>query len=292
MKKMLFICNPLAGQRRVQRLMCEVLDIFSALGWTVTVHITQSRGDASRASAELGAGCDRIVCCGGDGTFNEVINGAETLENPPPLGYIPAGTTNDFAATLGLSADILEAAKAAAGEREKHIDLGLFGTRYFSYIASFGAFTESSYNVSQELKNSFGHFAYVCEGIRELSGLKPSRVKIAADERVFEDYYIFGAIANTTSIGGILKLGEDEVDLADGLFEVILVRNPKSLSELSELVKAVNTRRFDVDGITFFHTSRVKLITDGIPWSIDGEKCEDGGQVEVKNIRNALRIIV
>ena len=192
MKKMLFVMNPYAGQRRANRYLTDILTIFNRADYDVTVYMTAGPGDGARAVEERAAGMDLIACCGGDGTFNETVTGMLRAGVDVPLGYIPAGSTNDFASSLKLPSNVLEAARAIVEGKPRRYDVGSFGNRYFTYVASFGAFTRASYATPQNVKNALGHTAYVLEGIQELSQLKNVHVRLELDEdRVVEDDFLF-----------------------------------------------------------------------------------------------------
>ena len=246
MKKLLFIMNPFAGQRRANRYLTDILTLFNRAGYDVTVYMTAGPGDGARMVEEKAADMDLIVCCGGDGTFNETVTGMLRAGADVPLGYIPAGSTNDFAASLRLPTNVLKAAQLIVEGKPRRYDVGQFGNRYFTYVASFGAFTRASYATAQSVKNALGHTAYLLEGIQELSQLKNIHVRLELDGgRVIEDDFLFGAISNSTSVGGILTLDPKQVDMSDGLFELLLVRAPQDLGEVSECLRALQTQKYN-----------------------------------------------
>ena len=224
MKKMLFVMNPYAGQRRANRYLADVISIFNRGGYAVSAYMTAGPGDGARVVEEVAPDMDLVVCAGGDGTFNEMITGVLRSGADVPLGYIPAGSTNDFAASLGLPTNILKAAREIVEGEPVRYDVGRFGSRYFSYVASFGAFTRASYATPQNVKNALSHTAYILEGIQELSQIRKLHVRFETDDQVVEDDFIFGAISNSTSVGGILTLDPKQVDMRDGRFELLLVR--------------------------------------------------------------------
>lgn len=228
MKKLLLIVNPHAGQRKASKHLTEIIDIFNRAGYEVIAHITASPGDCENMVMHYAHKLAMVVCCGGDGTFNETISGILRSGVDIPVGYIPAGSTNDFANSLQLPLDIPQAAHVSAGGTPFRVDMGSFGGRYFSYVASFGAFTRTSYITSQNVKNALGHVAYVLGGIQELSQIKARHLRFELpDGRVLEDDYLFGAISNSTSVGGILTIPPDRVDMTDGKLELLLIRAPK-----------------------------------------------------------------
>ena len=292
MKKLLFIMNPFSGQKRANRYLPEILQMFNQAGYETVVHITSGQGDASLAVERQGMDKDLIVCCGGDGTLNETITGLLRSGADIPIGYIPAGTTNDFASSLKLSHNILQAAQDILLGEPVAYDVGRFGERYFTYVASFGAFTKSSYIVPQNIKNSLGHAAYVLGGISELSQIRNEHLRLEIDGQVVEDDFLFGAICNSTSIGGILNLDPKQVDMSDGVFEVLLVRAPRNLTELTECIQAVQNQTYNCAMITFRSAKAVKIYADpGMNWTLDGEK-EDGHQeVMAENLNCAIRLV-
>jgi len=292
MKKLLFILNPFSGQKRANRYLPEILQMFNQAGYEVTVHITSGHGDATLAVDRQGADKDLIVCCGGDGTLNETISGLLRRDLQIPVGYIPAGTTNDFASSLKLSHNILQATQDILLGEPVAYDVGRFGQRYFSYVASFGAFTKSSYIVPQNIKNALGHAAYVLGGISELSQIHNEHLRLEIDGQVVEDDFLFGAICNSTSIGGILTLDPKQVDMGDGVFEVLLVRAPRNLTELAECITAVQAQTYNCSMITFRSAKTVKIFADpDMTWTLDGEKEDGHREVTVENLHHAIRLV-
>ena len=290
-KKLLMIVNPVAGTKRLRPLLLDVISIFSAGGFATTVMVTGRRGDATEFAAR-GGEFDRIVCCGGDGTLNETISGMLDAGVTIPLGYIPCGSTNDFAASMGIPTDIRMAAHAIADGLPLPLDIGKFGDSYFTYIASFGAFTATSYSVPQDMKNVLGHAAYVFEGIKDLASIKPYHVKLTADDRTLEYDYVFGAIANSKSFGGIVKLKDELVSLNDGMFEVLLIKMPKMLGDLSIIINSLTNSRFDNDRFAFFKASSL-TVTPSAPtaWSLGGAYKRTDGAVEIRNLHGVINFI-
>lgn len=292
MKNILFIINPFAGQKKGSKHLSDMLLELSKAGLDPIVHMTTEQGDAITAAKKYAKDVDLVICCGGDGTLNETITGILQAGADTPIGYIPAGTTNDFAANLGLSANPVQAmADILLGEATPY-DVGRFGSRYFSYVASFGAFTRSSYNVPQNIKNALGHTAYVLGGISEISQIRKEHIRMEIDGQVVEDDFLFGAICNSTSIGGILTLDPKQVDLGDGLLEVMLVRSARNLSEIGECISAVQNQTYNCEMITFRSARQIKITADpDMPWTLDGER-EDGHQeVLVENLHHAIRMV-
>lgn len=292
MKRMLFIMNPYSGMRRGVRYLADIVGMFNREGYDVITHMTGGQGDATAVAQRLTPQVDLVVCCGGDGTFNETISGVLRSGAEVPIGYIPAGSTNDFAAGLKLSSNILQAARDIIEGEPVAYDVGRFGNRYFSYVASFGAFTRASYATPQNIKNALGHTAYVLEGINELSQIRKEHVRMEIDGQVVEDDFIFGAISNSTSLGGILTLNSSLVDMADGLMEIMLVRVPQNLTELSESILAVQNQTYNCATITFRSAKKVTIYADPLmPWTLDGEREEGHTYVEAENLHHAIRLI-
>ncbi|MCI5976310.1 MAG: YegS/Rv2252/BmrU family lipid kinase [Firmicutes bacterium] len=292
MKKMLFVMNPYAGQRRANRYLADILSIFNRAGYRVEAYMTGARGEATDIVRQYAPEMDLVACCGGDGTFNETVNGLLHSGADIPVGYIPAGSTNDFAASLGLPTNILQAAETVVTGEPSTLDVGKFGGRYFSYVASFGAFTRTSYATPQSVKNALGHAAYILGGISELSQLRTEHVKLQLDDEMVEDDFLFGAVSNSTSVGGVLSLDPKQVDLRDGKFEVLLLRSPRELGELSECIRAVQTAEYNCKMLTFTPASRITIWADaGMPWTLDGEMEPGHEEVTIENIHCGLKVM-
>ena len=292
MKRMLFIMNPFAGQRRANKHLTEILLMFRQADYEILVHMTSGTGDAREAARRYAKNAELVVCCGGDGTLNETVSGIIASGVDVPVGYIPAGTTNDFASSLKLSHNPLQAAKDILEGEPVPYDVGKFGDRYFSYVASFGAFTKSSYIVPQNIKNALGHTAYVLGGISELSQIRNEHIRMEIDGQLVEDDFLFGAICNSTSIGGILTLDPKQVDMGDGVFEVMLVRAARNLTEITECIQAVQTQKYNCSMITFRAAKEVKIwASSEMPWTLDGEREEGHAEVLVRNLHHAIRLM-
>ena len=292
MKKMLFVMNPYSGMRRAVRYLSDIIGMFNRAGYEVITHMTAGQGDAEDVVKNIAPRVDLVVCCGGDGTFNETVSGLLRSGAEVPVGYIPAGSTNDFAASLRLPTNILQAARDILDGEPVTYDVGKFGERYFSYVASFGAFTKASYSTPQSIKNALGHTAYVLEGITELSQIRKEHVRLEIDGQVVEDDFLFGAISNSTSVGGILTLDPKQVDMADGKLEILLVRAPQDLLELSECIMAVQSQKYNCAMITFRSAEKIKVYADPfMPWTLDGEREEGHVMVEVENVHHAIRLM-
>lgn len=292
MKKMLFVMNPFSGQRKGSRCLADILAIFNRADFEVITYMTAGPRDAIGVVERYAKDVDLVCCCGGDGTFNETISGILRSGTDVPVGYIPAGSTNDFAASLRLPTNILQAAREIVAGEPVAYDVGSFGGRYFSYVASFGAFTKASYSTPQSIKNALGHTAYLLEGMRELSQVRKEHVRMEFDDCVVEDDFLFGAISNSTSVGGILTLDPKQVDMADGKLEVLLVRAPRDLMELSECIRAVQSQVYNCAMITFHSAAKIRVCASpDMPWTLDGELEPGHAEVEVENLHRAVRII-
>ena len=294
MKRATLIINPVAGKKRIKSELFSVIQKFNNAGYILTVRMTQGKGEATEIASELTKDhCDLVVCAGGDGTLNEVICGIMRSGSKLPIGYIPCGSTNDFAQSMKLPTNILAACDKIINGKASSFDIGLFGgKRNFSYIASFGAFTETSYNTPQSMKNALGHFAYVLESVKSLANIKPYKVTVKTDDRSVSDNYIFGAVANSTSIAGILKLKPDEVDTNDGVFEVILAKKPKSAAEFNELIGAVFTANLKSPMLDYFKASEIEVIAqDKISWTLDGERMDGAERIVIRNLHDKIKLI-
>ena len=292
MKKMLLVVNPFSGQKKAAKMLSEIIAKFNRAEYAVQVYITAGPGDATVEVARVCKDVDLVVCCGGDGTFNETIAGLLQAQADTPVGYIPAGSTNDFAASLKLSTDILEATQDIILGQCVPYDAGLFGGRVVSYVASFGAFTRTSYTTPQSIKNALGHTAYVLEGIQELSQIRKEHIKMIIDGEEVEDDFLFGAICNSTSVGGILTLDPEVVDLQDNKLEILLVRAPRNLAEIHECIVALNTQKYDCAMLTFRSATHIRIFADpDMPWTLDGEREEGHSEVVVTPKHLAYRLM-
>ena len=292
MKKMLFLLNPCAGMRKANRVLAEMLAVFNRAQYDVRVYVTESHQDAVSAVKRFAPGMDLVVCCGGDGTFNETMTGLLEAGLDIPLGYIPSGSTNDFANSLKLPTDPVAAARQIVEGKPERYDVGQFGTRYFSYVASFGAFTKASYATPQNVKNALGHTAYLLEGIHELSQIRNAHVRLELDGEVLEDDYLFGAVCNSTSVGGILTLDPNQVDMGDGMFEVLLVRMPRDLSEITECIMAVQKQQYNCRMMTFRSAQKITVYADAdMTWTLDGEMEPGHSEVCVTNLHHAIQLM-
>jgi len=290
--KNLFIVNPNAGTKQAKLYLPKILDLFHEHGDTNSVYLTEAKGDGIKLAANYGHTADRIICMGGDGTFSEVITGMKIAGLDIPIGYIPAGTANDFAASLNLSKNIMQAAQDIIDGEVTLLDIGKFGERYFSYIASFGAFTKASYSTPQSTKNMFGQFAYIIEAIKELPSIRPEYVRIETDARKIEGDYIFGAVSNSKSVGGVLSLDSDIVDMSDGVFEVLLIKPLNNAKAVCDCVYSLLNQNYDSEYITFFNADKAIIYSDpNMNWALDGEHASGCEKIDIKNLKKAVKVI-
>lgn len=292
MKRLLLILNPMAGMRRGRRQLADVVEIFNRAGYLVQTYITACPGDAAIAAEKLSEGMDLVVCAGGDGTFNETVAGLLRSGRDIPLGYLPCGSTNDFANSLKLSQSLTQAAKDIVSGAPVPVDVGLFAGRHFTYVASCGAFTKASYSTPQNVKNALGHLAYLLEGLGEIPQIRPVHLRLELPGRVIEDDFLFCAISNSTSVGGILTLDPKQVDMSDGNFELLLVRAPLDAQEIGECIRALQNQKYNCAMITFLSTPKVTVRCDPqIPWTLDGEKADGAGEILIENCHHAIRLM-
>lgn len=293
-KKLIIIANPCSGKAKIKNDLLKIVQIFSQADYDVTVYPTKSRGDATQKAASLKEGeFDRIVICGGDGTLNEVITGVMQSNIRCTIGYIPLGTLNEWSSGLKISRNAITAASDIVTGTEIDLDIGKFNGRYFSYTASFGAFTEASYSASQDIKNVLGQAAYLFEGIKSLANIKPIHLKFSCNGKEVEDDYLFGAVSNSMSVGGIVKFKDSLVKLDDGEFEVLLIKNPSSILQFQSILEGIIRKDLDRKGIEFFHTSQI-TVTGGkdVAWTLDGEYAPGEDTVTLTNMHSALHLIV
>ena len=292
MKQLLLIINPVAGIKKASKQLAEIIAVFNRAEYDTHIYITSCQGDATNAVKELGKNRDLIVCCGGDGTLNETVTGIIDAGLKIPIGYIPAGSTNDFASSLQLQTDVVNAAKQIVAGTVTAYDVGKFANRYFTYIASFGVFTKTSYSTPQNVKNILGHLAYVLDGIQEISNIRKENVRIELEDEVLEDDYIFGAICNSTSVGGVLTLSSKSVDMSDGKFEILLIRAPKDIQELHECIISIRNKTYDCGMITFRSAKSISVIgKKEIVWSLDGERVDGDKRIDITNLHRCVELV-
>lgn len=292
MKRLLFVMNPRAGTLKANRVLADIIRLFNSRDYEVITHMTAGPGDGAEVVAERAGDMDLVVCAGGDGTFNETVTGLLRGGWDTPVGYIPCGSTNDFANSLKLPTAPLEAAQAIVDGTPTTYDVGRFGDRYFSYVASFGAFTKTSYATPQNVKNALGHLAYILAGAKELFQIPREYVAFETDAGSFAGEYIFGAVSNSTSVGGVLTLDPAIVDMRDGKFELMLVRPPKNPGELLNLVSTLTAQKYDTPMLTFQTVSHLTVRANPeMVWTLDGERADGAAEVEIENLHNAIRLI-
>lgn len=299
MKKLLLVYNPRAGKAKFRSRLAEIVEIFDRHDWQVTVRPTRKAADVIRILGEEAEAFDRIAVSGGDGTLHEALCGlldaAGKGKAVPPLGFLPTGSTNDFAKTLNLPEDPLLSAEIAASGCSFPCDAGLFNGRPFTYVAAFGAFTKVSYATPQQIKNTLGHFAYILEGVKELSRIQGIRTRVTTESEILEGEYIFGMVSNTTSVGGFDGFHSGlQVDLKDGLLEVILVQAPKSLAEQSTLLADLMRRNLKSRFFTVLKAGKISFSFLDTPpeWTLDGEFGGSFPSVEIGALPQAYSIIV
>lgn len=291
-KKMLFVFNPCAGKSLIKNKLMDILNIFTKAGYEIEVYVTQRARDATRIISEKGAHKDLVVCSGGDGTLNEAVNGLMQLENKPYIGYIPAGTTCDFAASHKIPKNMINAAKNIVSGKAHGIDVGQFADKYFAYVATFGAFTDIPYKTSSKSKALLGHPAYVIEGAKSLKSLKPYYAEIKCDEFEFSGEVFIGMVSNSNQIAGFKGLNGKDSRLDDGQFEVLLLEYSKELSDFIDMMKALLQPEYACKFVHRFKTSNISFIfREPIEWDIDGEYGGAYRKVTILNHHQAMNLI-
>lgn len=294
MKKMIFVFNPRSGKEQIRSKLLDILDIFTKYGYEVSVYVTQKPLDAMQIVSRRGRGRSLVVCSGGDGTLNEVVSGLMTIEEGkrPVLGYIPSGSTNDYASSIGISKNMKKAALDAVSGGTTAVDVGRFGEdRYFVYVAAFGAFTEVYYSTPQEAKNLLGHQAYMLEAVKRVTNLKAYRMKFEWEDKVLEDEFIIGMITNTISIGGFKGLVGLDVALDDGEFEVLLVRKPRTPKDIASIASYLILREGENDCVYQFRAKTLRVISqEPVDWSLDGEYGGSRTEILIENKSRAVSI--
>lgn len=290
-QKLLFIINPHSGKGQIKNNLVDIVDIMVKAGYDVTIYTTQARADATRKVMEEAANFDRIVCSGGDGTLDEVVTGLIKSDTNTPIGYIPAGSTNDFANSLGIPKEMVKAAEVAVGKNPFPCDIGDFNSDTFVYVAAFGLFTEVSYKTSQQLKNIFGHVAYIMEGAKHLHDILSYNMQVEYEEHVFQDEFIYGMVTNSVSVGGFKGMTGTDVKLDDGVFEVTLIKKPHNPIELNEILACLTNMIDDSDLIYSFKTNEVKITArEQIAWTLDGEFGGEHEEVIIRNLNKRVTI--
>lgn len=292
MKKALLIANPRSGKQRIQTELFTIVDGLTAAGFIPTVALTTHRGHATELAAQA-RDYDLLVCTGGDGTLNEVISGILAAGIDMPIGYIPLGSTNDFAGSLGIPSDVEEALDGVIHGSPRPIDVGSFNGRTFMDVGLLGIFSRTCYETPQNMKNTLGFLAYVLEGIREVPTVHPIPLKIEAGDKTYEGEYLACVVSNSRKLGGVVELGADKVDLGDGLFELLLVEKEKTPIQLHGYVKALRTADLTAEGMTFLSVPSVKITSpDQEPWTLDGERADWQGSADIQVIPHAVSLLM
>ncbi len=292
-RRLMFVYNPKAGKAQIRTKLADILEVFAAAGYELTVYPTAKRGDARRIMESSAGEYDLVVCSGGDGTLDEAVTGILQRGIQVPLGYIPAGSTNDFGGSLALPKNMVQAAEVIVKGRDFPCDMGSFNSDVFVYIAAFGLFTDVSYETGQEIKNVLGHMAYLLEGVKRLSGIHSYFLRVEYAGRVIEDEFIFGMITNSTSVGGFKNITGKNVKLDDGEFEVTLIKKPKNPVELNNILLSLLNRDIDAGAMYCFRTDRLVVESaEPVAWTLDGENGGSHRRVEIRNLCRVLTIRV
>lgn len=293
-KKLLFVFNPISGKANIKNNIYEIIDIFTKAEYDVTVRPTQTGNDAHEYIKENAGEYDAVVVSGGDGTLNQAVSAMMSFPKVKrkPLGYIPAGTTNDFAHSRGIPSDALDAALKIAEGNTIKCDIGTFNNRYFTYVAAFGAFTDVSYDTPQDIKNIFGHGAYVLEGIKRLANLESYKISLQTEDTFVEDYFFLGLILNSTSLAG-LNLKQNIIDLNDGLFEIVLIKRPVNLFQIQEIFNLILTGNTEEnDTFKLIKTSKAQICSEKVlKWTLDGEFGGEYDNVQMTVEQSALTLL-
>lgn len=293
MKKLLFIYNPKAGKSGIVNCLSDVVDSFVKKGYEVTIYPTQCKGDGEVKVRYLETDYDRIVCSGGDGTLDEIVTGMLCSDRRVPIGYIPAGSTNDFGKSLKIPRNMRKAAEYAVCDNLFRCDIGKFNDRYFVYVAAFGLFTDVTYETKQDLKNVIGYAAYIGEAVKRLQSIRSIPLTIRYDDKVLQDNFLVGMVSNSNSVGGIKALTGPNVELNDGLFEVLLIKEPGNVIELNSIPPAIIDRRLKSDCVITFKCSHISIMSDEpISWTLDGEFGGSVNNVQIDILSDAVEFVV
>ena len=293
MKKMLFIYNPKAGKAQIRNKLADFLDVFTKGDYEITVYPTQKSEDAMEKTRDRSKDYDIVVCSGGDGTLDEVVTGMIRSGFRTPIGYIPAGSTNDFGGSLGLPKNMVHAAETIVKGNDFACDVGSFNQDIFVYIAAFGLFTDVSYETGQDMKNVLGHMAYLLEGMKRLPAIRSYPMRVTYDDTTIVDDFIFGMITNSVSVGGFKRITGKNVKLDDGVFEVTLIKTPKNPIALQEIIAALLIEQVDTKHMYTFKTKKITFDSvEEIPWTLDGEFGGEQDYVEIENVQKAMEIMV
>lgn len=290
---LLLIVNPAAGMGRGKTLKDEIAHMYQRYGWNVDICETAGAGDAARFAQEESDGHNLLMCVGGDGTLSETLGGLTKLPDAPPLCYVPMGSTNDLALSAGLPHDPMSAAAVGLAGNPTPMDAGDFNGRVFSYVASFGAFTRTSYETDRALKNKLGHLAYILTGAQELTRIQSYEVTVDLPEETIEGEFFFGAFCSTRSLGGMVKLPMEEDGLHDGKHELLMVRRPRSITDLSGILPSMLAGSYDHPLVVYRHVEKAVFhMPEPMPWSLDGERGDAGTEVRVRNLPSAYRLML
>ena len=282
MSTLLFVYNPHSGVQTIGRKLSEIVNLYTSIGFDVIVHPTQQSEDCKKTVMRLANEVDRVIVAGGDGTHNEAVNGLIECGCPMPYGYIPCGSTNDFSHSLGIPVQIMKAAKNAVYGDPFAYDVGMMNGRYFTYVAGFGAFTEVTYSTPQQQKNTLGYIAYLISGVASVPNIVPYHVKFETPIRSGEGDYVLGLVTNTLQVGGMKNILPRDIALDDGLFEVLLVKNPRNPIDLNKILVSAVKHDFEADCFEYFKTPYIKITSEKpLAWTLDGE---NGGAYNVTEI--------
>lgn len=292
-QKMLFIYNPRAGKAQIRSNLLDIIDTFVKAGYEVTAYPTQAAGDAIKAVKQRHEGYDIVACSGGDGTLDEVVSGMMQCEEKLPIGYIPAGSTNDFANSLMIPKSMIKAADVVVGGRNYACDIGALNGDTFIYVAAFGIFTDVSYETKQDVKNVLGHTAYLLEGVRRLPSVRSYPLKISCNDQVIEGEFLYGMVTNSYSVGGFRGITGQDIQLDDGLFEVTLIRKPTNPLDLNNIIVALVDKRVKSEHIHTFKTSKLVVESEEpLSWTLDGEFGGEHCKAVIENKQRVLDIRV
>ena len=294
-RKAVLVVNPRSGNGRAESFIAPCVSALCEGGWEPMVFTTSCRGDAVQIASDYGAECDLFICSGGDGTMNETVRGIMTLEKSqrPRIGYLPAGSTNDFASALRLPKKPESMINTALYGSAREVDVGCFNGRHYAYLASFGAFTDMSRTTSQEAKNSLGFLAYLGSGMNSLANIRPIHITIAANGSVIDEEFAFAAVSNTTSVARLINYKDALTDLNDGLFEAIFIKYPQNAIDIGRIAHAITSGDFSTELVTHLRCSEIRIgFNDPVPWILDGEHAEAGHEAVIENIHSAIRVMV
>ncbi len=291
--KVLLIYNPHSGKGKISKNLPDIISVFSGRGMDVTAYPTKRRGDATLVTKERSKDFDYFVCAGGDGTLDEVVTGMMRADKKVPIGYIPAGSTNDFAHSIGIPDNMTSAAKAASTGNLYSCDIGSFNSGNFVYIAAFGIFTAVSYDTPQKIKNVIGYPAYILGAIKSLRKIESHKAKITVDGEVVKGDFLYGMVSNSKSAGGLKNITGNSVDLGDGRFEVTLIRKPANVFILAKIIRSLLTGKICTK---YVYTKKASHVTvqskESIPWTLDGEYGGTYTYSEISNVHAALDFLV